>query len=102
MLNSNNIEKLITIELLEYNGFEHDLIQEEYLVSDDMQEYCYLEKNIDNKYFIHMQLGVSNMNGRVWSVHVDNNVHSTIGCVDINTVEQFNIFMQLLEINFKL
>lgn len=93
---------LITAEMLEAKGFEHDLTVEEYLVSEDIHKYCYLEKNIGNKYFIHMQLGVSNMNGRDWSLHVDNSSHSTIGCVDISTVEHFNTFMQLLEIDFRL
>jgi hypothetical protein len=49
-----------------------------------------------------MQLGVSNMVGRDWSIHIDDNNHNSIGGADIETVEQFNLCMKLFEINFRL
>lgn len=45
---------------------------------------------------------LSNMIGRDWCVHVDNNVFCTIGSCDIQTVEHFNDFMKVLEIDYKL
>lgn len=92
----------ITVEMLEANGFERDAILERLINDAGMPGHSCFEKNVGNKYFIQMQLGVYNMAGRDWSLHVDNSSHSTIGCVDISTVEHFNTFMQLLEIDFRL
>jgi hypothetical protein len=49
-----------------------------------------------------MQLGISNMTGRDWSIHIDDNNRNSICGADIETVEQFNLCMKLFEINFKL
>ena len=54
------------------------------------------------KYSIDMRKGLSNMFGRDWVCHLDNDFFETIGSVDIDTVEQFNMFMELMEVPYKL
>lgn len=44
----------------------------------------------------------SNMPDREWYVHVDDDYRCTIGCVDFDTTKQFNTFMGVLDIDFKL
>ena len=96
----------ITVEMLEANGFERDAIHERLIneagIPEGMPEYSCFEKNVGNKYFIQMQLGVSNMAGRNWSIHIDDSNHNSICGADIETVEHFNLCMKLFEINFKL
>jgi hypothetical protein len=92
----------ITVEMLETNGFERNTIQERLINEAGIPEYSCFEKNIGNKYFLQMQLGVSNMAGRNWSIHIDDSSRNSIGGADIETVEHFNLCMKLFEINFKL
>lgn len=47
-------------------------------------------------------MNCSNTVGRDWFVHVDNDVCMTCGSLDVQTIEQFNTFMNLLDINFQL
>lgn len=54
------------------------------------------------KYSITIKYGASNMEDRDWAVHVDDYKFQTIGFINIQTVEQFNKFMELLNINYKL
>lgn len=44
----------------------------------------------------------SNMVDRDWNVHVDNEDFQSIGSANIQTVEQFNQLMNLLDIEFKI
>lgn len=92
----------ITVEMLEARGFKRDTKQEKFIHDAGVREYSCFEKNIGNKYFLQMQLGVSNMVGRDWSIHIDDSNHNSIGGADIDTVEQFNLCMKLFEINFRL
>ena len=92
----------ITVEMLEANGFERNATQERFINEAGIHEYSCFEKNIGNKYFLQMQMGVSNMVGRDWSIHIDDSNHNSIGGADIETVEHFNLCMKLFEINFKL
>lgn len=44
----------------------------------------------------------SNTPYRDWSIQVDNETHMTCGGIDLQTVEHFNTFMDLLDLDFKL
>lgn len=92
----------ITVETLETNGFVRNTIQERLINEAGIYEYSCFDKNVNNKYFIQMQLGVSNMVGRDWSIHIDDSNHNSIGGADIETIEQFNLCMKLFEIDFRL
>lgn len=90
----------ITSEILLNAGWgEHPCINclDEGLVND-----CYYIKDVNDNHF-HLELNhLSNMIGRDWSVHVDNCDYQTIASCDIQTVEQFNAVMELLEIEYRL
>ena len=92
----------ITAEMLEANGFERNTMQESFMHRSGIPEYSCFEKNIGNKFFLQMQLGISNMAGRDWSIHIDDSNRNSICGADIETVEHFNLCMKLFEINFKL
>lgn len=49
--------------------------------------------DIDNGY---------NNRGTEWHLHIDNNLCETIGCADIDTIEQFNKLMEVFESSFRL
>ena len=49
--------------------------------------------DIDNGY---------NNRGTEWHLHIDNNLCETIGCADINTIEQFNKLMEVFDSNFRI
>lgn len=91
----------ITRELLLNKGFTEDKV----VWYEECPDYVYTKEvplfNSSNHYYISITT-YSNTTNRDWSVHIDNEVHSTSGKCDIQTVEQFNLFMQLLDINFKL
>lgn len=57
---------------------------------------------VDNKFHIVALKGCSNYIERDWTIHVDNVDMDTIGNVDIATLEQFNKFMEILDIEFQL
>lgn len=73
-------------------------------MQDECPGYRSYEKSIDNgKYFIDVTFGLSNINYDTnWNVHVDNCDRQSIGSVDISTIQKFNDFMKVLDINFKI
>ena len=87
----------ITEDILLNNGFhKYEKQLRDYM---DWDEYILVIN--DYEFFINVR-NISNMVGRDWSVHVDNSNADSIGIVDIDTVEHFNDFMALLDIDFKL
>lgn len=58
----------------------------------------------ENKGFwlLTMRYDLSNTIDRDWSCHIDNNVHESVACVDIDTVEHFNKLMDLMDIEYRL
>ena len=63
------------------------------------------EANLKEQPHIYYRIRIincSNTVGRDWFVHVDNDVCMTCGSLDVQTIEQFNTFMNLLDINFQL
>ena len=74
--------------------------------SDILQEYSYyiyvpLKHNSNILYRIDVY-NYSNTPNRDWYMHVDNEVCSSCGSLDFQTVKHFNTFMELLDINFRL
>lgn len=71
------------------------------------EEYTFVAKNIDadeNKgyWFLTMRYDLSNTVGRDWSCHIDNESHESVACVDIGTIEQFNMLMKLMCIEYRI
>lgn len=96
---ANLIEPItITEELLLKNGFTKEILIEGNELYDDWVKY---EKEV-NGYFLEIR-HCSNSIERDWSVHVDNDYHCSIGCVDIEYVHQLQNFCMLcgfeIEIN---
>lgn len=63
-----------------------------------------LAKRPKYKAYYHLEIyeDMSNIPFREWHVHVDNEFAMTTGALDFQTVEQFNTFMDLLDINFQI
>lgn len=53
-------------------------------------------------WFLIMWYDLSNTIDRDLSCHIDNNVHESVACVDIDTVEHFNKLMNLMDIEYRL
>lgn len=85
----------INAQLLLDNDFDFD--EDVYKIYDWVE----LSRWVDDKYFVLVR-NISNMNGRNWSVHIDNLSHDTVGSLDIQTVEHFNDFLKILDIKFRL
>lgn len=69
------------------------------------EEYTFVAKNMgadENKgyWFLTMRYDLSNTVGRDWSCHIDNESHESVACVDIGTIEQFNMLMKLMGIEY--
>ena len=68
-------------------------------------DYCEYYKEITAKsgepHYIRISEG-SNTIGRDWWIHVDNDTRMTCGSIDLDTVEHFNTFMDLLDLDVKL
>lgn len=89
----------ITSELLVKNGFkkEYDGILQE----DIWDIFVPLKTNPNIRYHLEMN-NYSNTPNRNWYIHVDNEVCSSCGSLDLETVSHFNKFMKLMDINFRL
>lgn len=95
---------ILTDELLLNKGFQKEKLPWYNDWYDDIQyEYRKEVPVIHSKDYYYLSIThLSNTKNRDWAVHVDNEVHSTSGKCDIQTIEQFNKFMELLDIDFKL
>jgi hypothetical protein len=89
----------ITKKLLINNGFVENY--NKYTYEYEYGREVALKHNPECIYFLRIYEG-SNTNGRDWWINVDNDLHMTCGNVDLNTVEHFNTFMDLLDLDFKL
>lgn len=89
----------ITGKLLCDNGFELD----QRMLSNGVIEYKkeVPHKNGRHKYYLTVW-DESNTPYRDWIIQVDNETHMTCGGIDLQTVEHFNTFMDLLDLDFKL
>lgn len=89
----------ITKKLLIDNGFELD----QRMLSNGVIEY---KKDVPHKtcpHKYHLTIwDESNTPGRDFSIQVDDEMHMTCGGIDLQTVEHFNTFMDLLDLDFKL
>ncbi len=89
----------ITEEILLKNGFEKKYCE--------LTDQYWLEKLVEYKdypdrtFFLEIS-DTTNMIGRKWYVHVDNDDCCTVGSVEFNTTTQFNAFMDILDIGFKM
>ena len=97
----------ITDDILLKNGFElNELKAEDIQVHneiwgiDDYRLYT-LWTNEEYSLKIDMEWKCTN-NGANWHIHIDDDHCETIGCADINYVEQFNLMMEIFESKFKL
>lgn len=98
----------ITEDILINGGFEF-LESESNLLADYQREiygiddFKVFRKWTNDKHPIKLDIENSyNNSGRKWHLHIDNEVCETIGCADIDTVEQFNKLMEVFESNFRL
>lgn len=84
-------DKNITDKILLDNQFVHykDEYFEEYSIDLKDQWYIDVKK-------------ASNYKGRDWAVCIDNCDRDTVAVVDIQTIDQFNKVMEIMEINFTL
>lgn len=89
----------ITEEILLKNGFEKKYCEltDQYWL-EKLVEY---KDNPDRTFFLEIS-DTTNMIGRKWYVHVDNDDCCTVGSVEFNTTTQFNAFMDILDIGFKM
>lgn len=70
------------------------------------EEYTFVAKNKDaddykGYWFLTMRYDLSNTVGRDWFCHIDNALHESVACVDIGTIEQFNMLMNLMGIEYR-
>jgi hypothetical protein len=87
----------ITEELLLKNGFVKELLIEGNERYDDWVSY----KKEVNGYFLEIR-HCSNSIERDWSVHVDNDHHCSVGCVDIEYVHQLQNTCRLAGVEIEL
>lgn len=89
----------ITGELLTKNGFKkkYDEILQEYI----WDIFVPLKTNPNTMYHLVIK-NYSNTPNRNWYIHVDNEVCSSCGSLDIETIYHFNKFIRLLDIDFKM
>ena len=89
----------ITKKILVDNGFELD----QRMLSSGVVEY---KKDVPHKtrpHNYHLTIwDESNTPGRDFGIQVDDEMHMTCGAIDLQTVEHFNTFMDLLDLDFKL
>jgi len=101
----------ITVEILKEAGFEdvtHDYEKQFHKEYDGLDDYVTLrrwtddtDKNPEKVLKLDIDNGLTN-NGAKWNLHIDNNVCSTVGSADIDTVWQFNTLMQVFGSRFRL
>lgn len=89
----------ITEEILLKNGFEKKYCE----LTDQywLEKHVEYKDNPDRTFFLEIS-DTTNMIGRKWYVHVDNDDCCTVGSVEFNTTTQFNAFMDILDIGFKM
>lgn len=88
-----NLSKKILLE----NGFaEHELIE-------GLPQYNVFWKWTNDGYKIDVHLDSEfNNTFKLHNVHIDNNVCSSVGSLELDTVEQFNLLMEALGTTFRL
>ena len=89
----------ITSELLIKNGFKKKY--DEILQQDIWDISVHLKSNPNIMYHLKIN-NYSNTPNRNWYIHVDNEVFSSCGSLDIETIYHFNKFIRLLDIDFKM
>ena len=89
----------ITGELLIKNGFKkkYDEILQEYI----WDIFVPLKTNPNIMYHLVIK-NYSNTPNRNWYIHIDNEVCSSCGSLDLETIYHFNKFIRLLDIDFKM
>lgn len=102
----------ITKEILINSGFECTIYQETHAISkfmkseygiEDFMEFRRWTSDVDKKSPIKLDIDNGcNNSGRKWHLHIDNDHCETIGCADIDTVEQFNKLMEVFDSKFRL
>lgn len=99
---------LITEEILKNNGFEY-LEHESNLMKGleeslyDVKNYKIFRKWTEDEHPIKLDINNGwNNRGTKWSIHIDNEDCETIGCADIDTLDQFNKLMEIFNSEFRL
>lgn len=97
----------LTIDILKKNHFEReDTIEERNLYNtedfyiDNYSRWSYYLQNDNIPMHIQITYGLTNI--KTWHVHIDNNSCQTIGCLDFDTIEEFNFFMRAFGNKFTL
>ena len=90
---------MITKELLLNNGFRVDPYLP--LSIDFYKKEIPLKSNSNIKYRLTIW-EESNTPGRDWCIQIDNEMCMSCGSLDLQTIEHFNTFMDLLDLDFKL
>lgn len=90
---------MVTKEVLIKNGFESESIK--YIQEEYFTKLVPIKSNKDVLYKLTVWNG-SNTIGREWAIQIDNERKESCGSVDFQTIEQFNMFMELLDIDFKM
>lgn len=98
----------LTEDILINAGFEFlehetELLAEYEKTNHGIDDYKMFRKWTDDELPIKLDIenGYNN-SGRKWHLHIDNNTCETIGCADIDTVEQFNKLMEVFESKLRL
>ena len=95
----------ITRELLFNNGFESSGDHWEdgnFCSSIFRKDVPHKDKTICSGNYHLTMWNESNTPYRSWSIQVDNEIYTSCGGIDLQTVEHFNTFMDLLDLDFKL
>lgn len=92
-------EQSITEKLLINNDWERDEILSQFA---ELENYKKFNKNINNEWFISLTYMLTNSISRDWNCQIDNSRHEGIASANIQTIDHFNKFMELMDIDYRL
>ena len=97
--NKIKMEQSITHKILIDNGFEEDFTLSKI---EGHEMHRMFHKNINNEWYISFTYLLTNSISRDWCCHIDNSRHESIAFADIQTIEHFNKFMDLMDVDYRL
>ena len=87
----------------EYLELESNLLSEYQKETYGIDNYKMLRKWTNDDYPIKLDIDNGyNNRGTSWHLHIDNNTCETIGSADIDTIEQFNMLMEIFDSKFRI
>lgn len=90
-----NEEFVITKEILYNNGFKDDKIL------SDISLYIITSEDIKIDMILYTDESPGNSE-HIWSCHIDNNDRCSIGWVELSTIKQFNLFMEIIGTKYRI